>query len=248
MIELKNLAIGYRQCLAENLNLHIEEGKITALLGANGCGKTTLLKTLLGLLKPHRGEILIQKRPHFYWTRHKLARTLAYVPQAHNSVFAFKTEDIVLMGRTAYFSWYRTPKARDKQIVAECLDTLGITHLCHQYYTRLSGGERQLVLIARALAQQPRCLIMDEPTSSLDFGNQIRVLEHIRRLCEQGLTVLFTTHQPEHVLRYAGQAVLFHQGHILAQGAPSQIMTLSNLSHIYRLDQRIIAKNLTLPE
>ncbi|WP_386692114.1 MULTISPECIES: ABC transporter ATP-binding protein [unclassified Lonepinella] len=246
MITLKNLRIGYQQTVADNLNVTFPTQKITALLGANGCGKTTLLKTMLGLIKPLHGEILIKNTPHFNWTAAQLARTIGYVPQAQQGVFSFTVLDVVLMGRTAYLAWYATPNQQDKQIAQQSLEQLGVAHLADKSYMTLSGGERQLVLIARALAQRPQCLIMDEPTSNLDFGNQIRVLEHIQQLRQQGLTVIFTTHQPEQAFRYADNLLLMYQGEIIKQGTPKEVMDLVLLAQIYGLSPQVLAKNLHL--
>lgn len=182
LIQLNNLSIGYKKTvLASEMNLQLEANQIICLLGANGCGKTTLLKTILGLLPALSGEILLQNRPHFEWSQKQLAQFIGYVPQVHH-LFHFTVQEVVLMGRTAHLSWYSTPKKSDIDIAEQCLDTLGIAHLSQRFYHQISGGERQLVLIARALAQQPSFLIMDEPTSNLDFGNQIRVLEKITSL------------------------------------------------------------------
>lgn len=244
MIELKQLSIGYQFPLAEQLNLCFQTGKITALLGSNGCGKTTLLKTILGILGPFQGEIFIQNRPHITYSQKELASLIGYVPQAHHGIFAFRVLDVVLMGRTAFFSWFSSPKLSDIQVAQNCLARLGILALQDKIYTQLSGGERQLVLIARALAQQPQCLIMDEPTSNLDFGNQIRVLEQIVQLKQQGLTIIFTTHQPEQAFYYTDQVVLFHQGKIMAQGFPQNVMTIEHLSKIYHLDKHQIQRAL----
>ncbi|WP_439240598.1 ABC transporter ATP-binding protein [Lonepinella sp. BR2474] len=246
MIEVKNLKIGYQQTVADHLNIEFPHQKITALLGANGCGKTTLLKTILGLIKPLQGDILIENTPHFDWTAAQLARTIGYVPQAQQGVFSIPVSDMVLLGRTAYLAWYATPSRQDKQIAQQCLEQLSIAHLANKSYIALSGGERQLVLIARALAQQPRCLIMDEPTSNLDFGNQIRVLEKIQQLRQQGLTIIFTTHQPEQALRYADNVVLMDQARIVKQGEPKAVMELALLAQIYRLSPEVLVKNLAL--
>ena len=246
MFKLKNLSIGYQQPIAQDLNLHIGKQQIVALLGANGCGKTTLLKTLLGLIPPLQGEILIENRPHFAWQKHELAQRIGYVPQGQQKQFGFSVLEMVLMGRTAYLPWFATPKQVDKNIALQALMQLGVAHLASKPYHALSGGERQLVLIARALAQQTKCLLMDEPTSNLDFGNQVMLLEQIQCLRQQGLTVLFTTHQPEQAYRYANHVILFHQGKILAQGNPEEVMTLSHLANIYHLPEQVLQKNLHL--
>ncbi|MGC7590844.1 ABC transporter ATP-binding protein [Bisgaard Taxon 46] len=244
LIQLNNLSIGYKKTvLASEINLQLEANQIICLLGANGCGKTTLLKTILGLLPALSGEILLQNRPHFEWTQKQLAQFIGYVPQVHH-LFHFTVQEVVLMGRTAHLSWYSAPKKSDIEIAEQCLDTLGIAHLSQRFYHQISGGERQLVLIARALAQQPSFLIMDEPTSNLDFGNQLRVLEKIAQLKQRGLSILMTTHQPEHSMQIADRAILFHQGKIIANGEPKHTLTTKNLATIYQLDEQLLRKNL----
>ncbi|TCP95372.1 iron complex transport system ATP-binding protein [Cricetibacter osteomyelitidis] len=242
ILQLNQVAVGYGKTpVAENLNIKFQANEIVCLLGANGCGKTTLLKTILGVLMPLKGKILINQIPQIQWTKQALAQFIGYVPQAHHSTFGFSVEEMVLMGRNAYVDWYSSPTEKDKAIVLQCLQQLNIEHLYHRTYSQLSGGERQLVLIARALAQQPKLLIMDEPTSNLDFGNQIRVLEQIKQLKQQGLSILLTTHQPNHALCIADRAVLLHQGKIMSDGICTEVLNLENLSQIYQLDKNILA-------
>ena len=156
LIRLQNVVIGYKTTpISTALSLELPAKQVICLLGANGCGKTTLLKTVLGLLKPLQGEIFIDAKAQSQWTRNELAQFIGYVPQAHHHLFPFSVEEVVLMGRTAYLDWYRCPKKDDINIAVDSLKTLGIEHLRRRIYTQLSGGERQLVLIARALAQQP---------------------------------------------------------------------------------------------
>lgn len=245
LISLKKLTIGYaNKIVGKDINLKFDQQQITCLLGANGCGKTTLIKTILSILPCIAGEIIINQKLQNFWSRRDLAQFIGYVPQAHNGIFPFTVEEVVLMGRTAYLNWYSSPQKQDKKIAHECLTTLGIEHLKFQNYTQLSGGERQLVLIARALAQQPQFLIMDEPTSSLDFGNQIKVLEHLLQLKKNGISILLTTHQPEHAMRVADKIILLHDGNIIANDEPIRALSASNLSQIYSLDQETIQRNL----
>ncbi|MBP6115346.1 MAG: ABC transporter ATP-binding protein, partial [Neisseriaceae bacterium] len=174
----------------------------------------------------------------------QLAQKVGYVPQAHQDLFPYLVLDMVQMGRTAHLSWFSTPGPKDQAIAHACLAQMGISHLSARRYTELSGGERQLVLIARALAQQPRLLIMDEPTASLDFGNQIRVLATIEQLKAQGLAILLTTHQPEHAHRVADRVVLLHQGQILANGKPAEVLTAAHLATLYNLEEAQLHQHL----
>jgi ABC-type cobalamin/Fe3+-siderophores transport systems, ATPase components len=245
LIVLDHLSVGYgtRQ-VVHDINFTFQRGKVVCLLGANGCGKTTLLKTMLGVLPALGGGVTLAGKPLAGWTRRDLARFIGYVPQAHNGIFPFSAEEVVLMGRTARMSWYATPQAHDREIARAALCTLGIEHLQQRNYTQLSGGERQLVLLARALAQEPQFLIMDEPTASLDFGNQIRVLERIRKLKNDGMAILMTTHQPEHAYRVADEIMLLHGGKMLATGTAAQTLTIDNLSLLYDVDHETMADNL----
>lgn len=245
ILSLNAVSVGYgSKPIVRDISLDLAGQEIICLLGANGSGKTTLLKAILGLIQIHSGQIHIAGMPQEHWAPKALARRIGYVPQAHQSVFSFTVEEVVLMGRTAHLHWSATPKQRDRDIAAACLDQLGIVSLCYRDYTQLSGGERQLVMIARALAQEPSLLIMDEPTSSLDFGNQIRVLEHIGQLRKGGMSILLTTHQPEQADRVADRVILLHQGAILAAGPALNALTVANLSLLYGLDEDVIASNL----
>jgi iron complex transport system ATP-binding protein len=245
MVQTDGLNIGYHnKTVGQDINFVIPEKNIICLLGANGCGKTTLLKTLLGLLPPLSGTIEINHRALSVWTQRELSRFIAYVPQANYGIFPFTVEEVVLMGRTAHMSWLSIPRKADKAIADEALATLGIYHLKHSRYTELSGGERQLTLIARAIAQQPKLLIMDEPAASLDFGNQIRILEQVNRLKQLGISVLMSTHHPQHAVSIADNVALIFEGKLLAQGAPEKILQADKLAQIYRVSIHKIEENL----
>lgn len=246
VIALKDVMIGYgKKVIGKDLNIDFQAEQVTCLLGANGCGKTTLLKSILGVLDILAGDIIINQKPQSQWTRKELAQFIGYVPQAHNGIFPYSVEEVVLMGRTAHINWYGAPRQHDIKIAVDCLGILGIEHLRYQNYIQLSGGERQLVLIARALAQQPKFLVMDEPTSSLDFGNQIKVLEHILKLKNEGLSILLTTHQPQHAVRVADNIILLNSGSIIANDTPAKALSASNLATIYGLDKEVIERNLS---
>lgn len=211
----------------------IAASEVLALLGPNGGGKTTLLKTLLGLLRPLAGKITVAGRALSDVSVRERARLVAYVPQVHQGTFAFTVEDVVLMGRSAHGNLFSQPSLHDREITGRMLVRLGIEHLAQRPYTLISGGERQLALIARALAQEPRLVILDEPTANLDFGNQGKVMREIRALAASGLAVIFSTHDPNHALRHADRAMLIRDGICHISGQARSVLTLANLRALY---------------
>jgi iron complex transport system ATP-binding protein len=241
MLELRELACGYgRRTVLDDISFTLEAGQLLCLLGPNGVGKTTLFKTILGLLPPRGGEIRLDGEPIERWSRRRFASRVGYVPQAHTPPFPFKVRDVVAMGRVAHLSLFSSPGARDLAIAEASLDTLGINALAQATYSEISGGERQLVLIARALAQQPRILVMDEPTSNLDYGNQLKVMAHIRRIvADKDMSVILTTHYPNHALLYASQALVLDREKRYAIGAPATVITESYLRQTYGVETEI---------
>jgi iron complex transport system ATP-binding protein len=235
ILEGRQLTIGYPdRVVGAGLNVSLAKGEVLALLGPNGGGKTTLLKTLLGLLAPKAGEVKLGGTTLSSRTIRERAQLIAYVPQTHVATFAFPVKAVVLMGRTAHGDLFARPSSRDRMVVAATLDRLGIAQLAERPYTMISGGERQLVLLARALAQEPEFIVLDEPTANLDFGNQGKVMREIRALASSGLGVLFTTHDPNHALRAADRAFLLHGGACLAEGPVRQILTRERLETLYK--------------
>jgi iron complex transport system ATP-binding protein len=231
----KNLTIGYSdRVVGRALDVTLAQGEVLALLGPNGGGKTTLLKTLLGILRPLGGETQIDGRSLAAYSIRERARRIAYVPQSHVPTFAFTVETVVLMGRTAHGNLFSRPSAHDRAIAARALDEFGIAQLAQRPYTMISGGERQLVLLARALAQEPQFIVLDEPTASLDFGNQGKVMREIRALAASGHGVLFTTHDPNHALRAADRAFLLRDGERIAEGAVGAVLNREQLEELYR--------------
>jgi len=235
MLEGRNLTIGYRdRVVGTGLDVTLNRGEVLALLGPNGSGKTTLLKTLLGLIVPRHGEVMIGDRALSSYRLRERARLIAYVPQAHVATFAFAVEAVVLMGRSAHGGLLSRPTGADRAAVADAMQRFGIGALAGRPYTMISGGERQLVLLARALAQEPQFIVLDEPTASLDFGNQGKVLQEIRALASAGHGVLFTTHDPNHALRAADRAYLIRDGVRLAVGTAREVLTRTELERLYR--------------
>ncbi len=215
------------------LDLVLDEGEVLAVLGPNGSGKTTLFRTLLGLLDARGGSIAVGGRPLRSLGRAEVARTVAYVPQASGSYFDFSVLELVTMGRTAHLGAFAQPGARDFDLATRALSRLGITALAERSIAEVSGGERQLALIARALVTEAKAIVLDEPTANLDFGNQARVLAEIGRLRESGIAVLLCTHDPDHALQIADRALLLRDGKVLAQGPATTVLTGENLSALY---------------
>lgn len=233
-LHAQDLAIGYPDhAVGQGLDVTLAEGEVLALLGPNGSGKTTLLKTMLGLLPPRAGDIRVGDSALSDLGSRERARLLAYVPQSHHATFAFTVREVVLMGRVAHGDLFRPPSAQDRAVAGQAMERFGIAHLAERPYTMISGGERQLALLARAMAQEPRFIVLDEPTASLDFGNQGRVLREMRALAASGHGVLFTTHDPNHALRAADRAMLLRDGTALATGPVRDVLVQSQLETLY---------------
>ena len=241
LVQTHALAYGHPgRTLGRDINLVVATGEVLCVLGPNGGGKTTLLRTMLGLLPTHGGNITLRGKALPDCTPVECARAMAYVPQAGNSYFAFTVQDVVLMGRTAHLGLFAAPGAKDFDAANAALAELRIGHLGDKSFTQISGGERQLALIARALAQESPLLIMDEPTASLDFGNQALILNEILRLKASGRSVLFCTHDPDHALQCADRALLLHHGNVLALGGPRDVITAANLKTLYGVNVELI--------
>jgi iron complex transport system ATP-binding protein len=249
VMELRAAALSYGypgRTIGTDVDVALTAGEVVCVLGPNGGGKTTLFRTLLGLLPVQAGHIALGGRPLQDWSRRNVARVVGYVPQAHTAHFAFTVREIVLMGRTAHVTAFAAPSHRDLQAAEAALATLGIGHLADRVYTEVSGGERQLTLIARALAQEAELLLLDEPTASLDFGNQLRVLDQLRGLAEQGIGVLFSTHDPDHAFLCAERVLMLRDGRILAAGRPDDVVTRDNLRQLYGVEVEVVMA--TLPD
>jgi iron complex transport system ATP-binding protein len=237
-LEARDLAIGHgRARIGEGLSLSVGPDDILCLLGPNGCGKTTLFRTLLGLIPPMGGTATLGGDPLDRLSRPEIARRVAYVPQQHAPPFPFTAAEIVLMGRTARLGRFAQPGAADRAAAAGALARLGIGDLAGRDYSRLSGGQRQLVLIARALAQAAPLIVMDEPTASLDFGNQAAVLAEIAALAQaaagEGRGVILSTHDPDQAFALGADVLLMKDGRTAAQGRPEAVLTGPALSRVY---------------
>lgn len=226
--------------VGRGVTLALAAGEIVCLLGPNGGGKSTLFRTLLGLLPAQGGEVRLDGLPIATLARADIAKRVSYVPQAHAGYFPFTVRDVVLMGRTAHLSPFAAPSRHDVGIAEACLARLGLAPLADHVYTRISGGERQLALIARALAQQAPLIVMDEPTASLDFGNQIRVLDEVRALAASGIGVMMATHDPDQAFLCADRVALLHGGKLVADAPPREAITSGTLREVYGVETTMV--------
>ena len=236
MIEIKNLSFSYREHPVLNgLNFSADRGQLVAVLGPNGVGKSTLFRCILGFLRTYIGEILLEGHEIRTLSQHEMARLVAYIPQSGDPVFNYTVRDTVLMGTTGNLNPLQSPGVQEYEIVERVMRELGIYELCDCGIGRISGGERQLVMIARALAQNAKLLVMDEPTANLDYGNQYRVLQRIRALADSGYTVLVSTHNPDHALRFATHILALCKDGSFRTGPIEQALDEKLLSDLYEI-------------
>ena len=245
LLEVQDLHCGYGKRshkveIVHGVTFHLDTREFVCIIGANGCGKTTTLKALMGLLPATSGSVSVNGEDVFKMNERELAKHFAYIPQAHTPPFPFTVADVVLMGRTPYVNRLARTTRRDRMVAYQALDLLGIAHLAEEQYTRLSGGQQQMTLIARALTQQSDILVMDEPTASLDFGNQQLVLSRMRVLSQMGKAVIMVTHDPDHALFCADRVVVMERGEVIGQGSPDDCITTDMLRRIYDTEARVM--------
>jgi iron complex transport system ATP-binding protein len=241
ILGVESLAFGFPgRTVGRDVSFSLGDGEVMCVLGPNGGGKTTLFRTLLGLLPQHSGSVRLGNASLETLSRGEIARLVGYVPQGHASYFAYTVRELVLMGRTAHLGAFAAPGGRDRGVAERILDSLEMTHLADRPITQISGGERQLALVARALAQEPKLLVMDEPTASLDFGNQARVLARIAGLAKTGISVLFSSHAPDHAFLAAQRVLLLGEGRTLALGTPQEVIRDDTLERLYGVPVRVV--------
>ena len=246
ILAARELTVGYgARAVLTGVTLEVASGAVVGLVGANGCGKSTLIRTLIGLLDPLAGRVELEGRDAAGIHATVRARRVGYVPQAARPAFPYRVDDFVLMGRAPHVATVGRPGLFDRATAAAALSELGIEALAARPVTELSGGQLQLVLLARALAQEPAALVLDEPASSLDFGHQARLLELLRRQAARGMAVLMSTHHPDHVLTACDEVVLLAQGRVQVQGPPEAALTGETLSALYGLPMAVLP--VTLP-
>ncbi len=240
-MEVKDVYCRYgRSEILKGISFCLHRGEVLFILGQNGAGKSTLLKCMLGLHKSYEGNILLDGQDIRRFSPQQMARRTAYIPQTHQPRFDYPVMEVVLMGAASSIRAFSAPGSKMKHKAEQVLGELNISHLKDRGYMHISGGERQLAIIARALMQEASILLMDEPVSSLDFGNQQRVLAAARTLSKRGYGVAITSHHPEHAFLYADRVLVLEGGSVAALGTPAQVLTEALLKRIYGIPVRLI--------
>jgi len=237
IIKFENVSCGYgNKVVVSNLNLQVKSGEATCILGPNGIGKTTIFKSLMCQLELLDGKILIDDTPVDKIEWRDRAKLLSYVPQAKNYSYQFTVEDIVLMGRAPYIQTFKTPSQEDRKIVDEVLEKLDIKKYSKRFYSELSGGEQQIILLARAMAQKAKFILLDEPASNLDYKNQKKLLDIISVLISEGYGVLMVSHNPEHAFKCCNKTLMIDKNKNYIYGATKEVVNSENLTNTYGVD------------
>lgn len=223
----------------DDLNFHIPDGSLVSVLGPNGVGKSTLFRCILGLERHYHGDISVDGIAIDTIPIKQRARLISYIPQNHRPAFQFRVEDVVLMSTEAHLSRFQVPGKQERLRAAQALERVGISHLAPCSYVEISGGEQQLVLIARALAQQAKTIVMDEPTSALDFGNTTRVLSCIRDLASNGYCIVQSTHHPDQAFLYSDYTMVIKGGRLFRFGKPQDVITREVIYALYGIEVEV---------
>ncbi len=237
--EVRDGCFSYPKCgeILKNVNFCSESGSVISILGPNGVGKTTLLKCMLGFLHWNRGRTLIDGKDAGEYSSKELWQRIAYVPQAKSMVFPMSCEEMVLLGRSAWLGLFGVPGKKDREAAEHAMELAGVTHLRHKSCSEISGGELQLVLIARALAATPSLLILDEPETGLDFRNQLIVLELIEKLAvKEKISAILNTHYPEHAISISGNTLLLKRNGTNLFGPVSEVLTPGNMQDTFGVE------------
>lgn len=239
-IEVKNLSFSYGSHeVLHDLTFTIDDGMLVNVLGPNGVGKSTLFRCILGLNQSYTGSIIVNGKDMRELGIKQRAREISYIPQTHASVYDYEVLDVVLMATGSELRMLSNPGKEQRQRAFEALQRVGIESFAHRTYTQLSGGEQQLVLVARALAQNANTIVMDEPTSALDYGNTVRVLSCVRQLAREGLSIIQSTHNPDHAFLYSDKTLVIKDGRVDAYGDPREVITSELISGLYSVEVEV---------
>jgi iron complex transport system ATP-binding protein len=241
-VDITGLSFGYAESdpIFSGINLRLAPGQVFCLLGPNGSGKSTLLKCIMQVLTPASGRVAVDGEDLSGMSANRIAAKLGFVPQSLVSVFPFTVAEIVVMGRASQIPMTASPSSKDRGLAMAALERMGIQHLAQRPCNQLSGGEWQQVLIARALTHSPNVLLLDEPTSHLDIGNQVKILEIVNRLAQDGITILMASHFPDHAFLIAHQVGILKNGRLLALGNPDETLCESVLYDTYGIHIRVM--------
>jgi len=245
MLECRSLGFTYMDTpVLKDISFQVDRGTFCAILGRNGSGKTTLLHCLNRILTPASGQILIHGKNMNHFSRNNLARAISLVPQEHIDIFPYRVIDVVVMGRAPFLKLSATPDETDYAIATQALTELNAQGLALKNFNRISGGERQIALLARALTQASPIMLLDEPTNHLDFNNQYQLLSTIKDLCQtKGISIIATLHDPNLAAIFADEVIMIKNGKILVQGKKAGIMTRETISTLYDTDTGVIMIN-----
>lgn len=236
MLEVEGIHYPYRprsREVLQGVSFTLDDGEILCLLGSNGTGKTTLLRCMMGFEKPKAGSITVDGIDMGRLSVKQRAHHMAYVPQYSSLAFPYTAREVVLMGRVSHLQGASGHSDADMQATDEALERLQVTRLANKRYQEMSGGEKQMVLVARALAQQAKTLVMDEPTANLDYHNQVKILAAIKHLAGEGLRILMTSHYPDHAFLACSTVALMNGGRIQKLGKPDDVVTSESLTELY---------------
>ncbi len=240
-INLNNVSCGYKtKTVLKDINLTFKTGSIYCVLGANGIGKTTLFKSMLGFIDLVQGSITINNQNILHMSNREIATHISYVPQAKNYSMQYSVFDIILMGRALYIKKFESPSKSDVEKVNEVIKQLKIEHLKDLLYSELSGGEQQVVLVARALAQGSKFIIMDEPASNLDFENQKKVLDVLKELTSMDIGIIMSSHSPDHALYCNSKVVMIKKDKSLVEGSVEDTINNTNLFEVYGVNLDVV--------
>ena len=244
-MECRNLCFGYgSKAVLSDLSFEVGKGRFYAILGRNGSGKTTLLHCLNRVLVPDSGTILVQGRDIRTLSRNGIAKFIGLVPQEHMDIFPFSVLDVVVMGRTPFLGMTERPGPRDRDLAMDALSALNAEYLAHRNFNRISGGERRIALLARALTQATGVMLLDEPTNHLDFNNQYRLLATIKSLCrKKDISIVASMHDPNMAALFADAVIMIRDGKVMAKGPARKVMTRENINALYNTDVTPVSLN-----